>query len=116
MSPPSRRLLPVAVHTRSLANAAVLFPPSIRSAQVRSVISRASTGESITVPSARLSKMIVPTGSARTEVMALRSSSSLCVQVSTRCPYSMPSPHVRMVLPDPGMVEVTTPNGIRVRR
>ena len=116
MSPPRRRLLPVAVHTRSLANAAVTFLPRIRSAQVRSVISRASTGESMAVPSARLSKMIVPTGSASTEVMALRSSSSLCVQVSTRCPYSMPSPHVRMVLPEPGMVEVTTPNGIRVRR
>jgi len=85
MSPPSRRLLPVAAHTRSLANAAVEFFPS-SSAHVRSVIRRASTGESMTVPSARLSKMTVPTGSASTEVIALRSSSFECVQVRTRWP------------------------------
>jgi hypothetical protein len=70
----------------------------------------------MTVPSARLSKMIVPTGSASTDVIAFRSSSSECVQVSMRWPYSIPSPQVRMVFPDPGIVDVTTPNGMSVRR
>jgi len=60
--------------------------------------------------------MIVPTGSASTDVIAFRSSSSECVQVSMRWPYSIPSPQVRMVFPDPGIVDVTTPNGMSVRR
>ena len=115
MSPPVRRLLPVASQSRSLAKFAAVLDPSRRSVQVRSVTSRARTAESITLPSGRLSNTTTPAASPRTVVMDLRSSSSESVQVRTRCPTSSPTQQVRMVLPEPGMVASTTANGDRVR-
>jgi hypothetical protein len=90
MSPPSCRLLPVAHHSRSLANWPSTLPPSIRSPQVRSVSSLDSTADRITVPAGRLSKTITPSWLRMNEVRVFRSSSSSPVQVIDAIPYSTP--------------------------